>query len=140
MIQPESSSSLNRASAIRAIRGARYIAYARCAARDGAETSLERQLRAIHRFAGRLSMQCVGEIRLAGVSGGPPVLRADLLALFARKRERNDYEVLVMEDFTRLVRAQSPQDLAVEDEFAKCGVRIVFVQDHEQTVQEGAVS
>ncbi|MEX0643368.1 MAG: recombinase family protein [Pirellulales bacterium] len=136
MIQPESSS-VNQAGAIRDIRGSRYVAYARSAARDGAETSLERQLSAIHHFAEGQSMRCVGEIRLVGVSGGPPALRADLLALLTRKRERNDYEVLVMENFARLVRAQSPQDLAIGDEFAKCGVLIVFVQDHEPTAQEG---
>ena len=138
-MKPEKSSSpaVNQASMIRAIRGTRNIAYARCAACEGAETSLERQLRAIHRFADRLSMRCVGEVRLAGVSGAPPALRPDLLELLARKRERNDYEVLVMEDFARLIRAQSPEDLAVGDEFARCGVRIFFLQDHEQAAQDG---
>lgn len=141
MMQEQSSSPVvNQGSVIRAIRGRRYIAYARCATCEGAGTRLERQLRAIHRFAERLSMRCVGEVRLAGVSGAPPALRPDLLELLARKRERDDYEVLVMEDFARLIRAQSPEDLAVGDEFARHGVRIVFLQDHEQTAQEGVAS
>lgn len=137
MTRPESPlSAVSQPDVIRTIGGPHYIAYARCASCDGAENSLNRQIRAIHRFAEGLSMRCAGEVRLAGVSGGPPALRTDLRKLLARKRMHNDYEVLIMEDFARLVRTQSLQDLAVEDEFAKCGVRIIYLRDYEQTTQD----
>lgn len=141
MLHPsEQYSTDNQADAVRDSRGKRYIAYARCASSEGAEVKLERQIRAIHRFADRLSRRCVGEVRLSGISAGPPALRTDLLELLARKREQNDFDVLAVEDFARLTRGQSSQGLDVEDEFAKCGVRIVCLKDYEQTTQDGAAS
>ena len=61
----------------------RHIAYARCASPQDATIKRDRQIRAIRRLADGLGMRCVDEVRLAGVSGGPPAMRADLCNLFA---------------------------------------------------------
>lgn len=111
-----------------ALRGKRYIAYARCAARDGAEPKLQDQIRLIRQFGDSLGMQCVGEVRLV-VSGWLPAMRADLRELLARKRERDDFDVLIMEDFARLTRAWPDGAAEIESEFGKCGVRIVYVAE-----------
>ena len=108
-------------------RGKRYIAYARCASTDGAAVKLDEQIRSIRQFGDRLDMQCVDEVRLAGVSGWSPVLRDDLHVLLVRKRERDDFEVLVAEDFARLTRTGHSGGVEIETEFAKCGVTIVFL-------------
>jgi molybdenum cofactor biosynthesis enzyme MoaA len=107
----------------------RYVAYARCACPQDATVNLDRQIHAIRRFAEGHAMRCVGEVRLAGVSGGEPAMREDLRALILRKRERDDYDVLIMEDFARLTRAGITEGMQIEAEFAKCGVRIVYVTD-----------
>lgn len=112
-----------------ALRGKRYIAYARCAARDGSEPKLQEQVRLIRQFGDSQGMQCVGEVRLAGVSGWLPAMRADLRALLARKRERDDFDVLMMEDFARLTRTGPDGDAEIETEFGKCGIRIVYVAE-----------
>jgi hypothetical protein len=114
-------------------RGKRYIAYARCASPHGAEAKLRGQIRRIRQFGKRVGMHCVDEIRLAGVSGGPPALRDDLRILLARKRKRDDFDVLVMEDRARLTRADLPDRTRVEAEFAICGVMIVYVAEAEAT-------
>jgi len=118
-------------------RGKRYIAYARCAAAEGAASRLANQIRRIRRFGDRHGMQCVGEVRLAGVSGWRPALRDDLRRLLARKREQDDFEVLVMEDFARLTRTGHAGGTEIETEFRKCGVMIVCVT--EVVVEEWAM-
>jgi len=112
-----------------ALRGKRYIAYARCAAKDGSEPKLEQQVRSIRRFGDRLDMRCVDQVRLAGVSGWLPAMRADLRQLMARKREMDDYDVLIMEDQARLTRAWPDGGLEIETEFDKCGVQIVYLTE-----------
>lgn len=111
------------------ITGNRYIAYARCACPQNAAAKLDRQIRAIRRFADDFDMRCVSEARLAGVSGGPPAMRNDLRALLARKQEQDDYDVLIMEDFARLTRAGLAEGRQIEAEFARCGVRIIYLTD-----------
>ena len=111
----------------RAYRGKRYIAYARSAYPHGAEVRLQGQIDCIRQFGDRFGMHCVDEVRLAGVSGYAPALRDDLRRLLARKRERDDFDVLVMEDFARLTRAGFLDNTEVEAEFSRRGVMIVYV-------------
>lgn len=109
--------------------GTRYIAYARCAAPDLATDKLERQIQAAHQLGDELGMTCVGEVRLAGVSAGPPAMRGDLRRILTRKREQDDFDVLIMDDFARLTRAGLNEGLQVEAEFASCGVRIMYIAE-----------
>ncbi len=109
------------------ISGKRYIAYARCACSHRATAKLDRQIRAIHEFAGGHGMRCVGKVRLAGVGGGAPAMREDLQKLLARKREQDDFDVLVIEDCARLTRAGITEGQQIETEFARCGVQIVYL-------------
>ena len=118
------------------LRGKRYIAYARCAAKDGSKPKLQEQVRLIRQFGDSLDMQCVDEVRLAGISGWLPAMRADLRQLLARKLERDDFDVLIMEDFARLTRIGPEGGLEIETEFGNCGVRIVYLD--ETTAAEGA--
>ena len=120
-----------------ALRGKRYIAYARCAAKDGSEPKLREQVRLIRHFGDSLDMQCVDEVRLACVSGWLPAMRTDLRELLARKRQKDDYDVLIMEDFARLTRTGPNGSLEIEAEFGNCGVRIVYLI--EMTAAEGGV-
>ena len=107
------------------LRGERYIAYARCASKQGSTQSLRRQLRLVRQFADRLKMRCVDEVRFPGLSGHAPLLRWDLSMLLARKCNEDDYDVLVMEDPARLTRADGAGRL--EALFMLCGVQIVYV-------------
>ena len=120
------------------LRGKRYIAYARCATPEGAGRRLQQQVRLIRQFGDSLDMRCVDEVRLANVSGWLPAMRADLRQLLARKRKRDDYDVLIMEDFARLTRIGLEVGLEIETEFSNCGVRIVYLT--EMTAADGTAS
>lgn len=109
------------------LRGKRYIAYARCATKQGSTQSLRRQLRLIRQFADRCKLRCVAEVRLHGVDGYSPALRNDLGLLLARKCNQDDFEVLVMEDCARLTRADPMAAGRIEALFAACGVQIVYL-------------
>ena len=109
------------------LRGKRYIAYARCAAKAGSSPKLQEQVRLIRQFGDGLGMKCVDEVRLAGVSGRSPALRPDLRQLLARKLERDDFEVLIVEDLARLTRAGLEVGLEIENKFKRHGVQIVYV-------------
>lgn len=112
-----------------ALRGKRYIAYARCAASEGAAAKLQDQVSRIRQFGDSLDMRCVDEVRLAGISGWLPAMRPDLRELLARKRQRDDYDVLIMEDHARLTRTWPNGGLEIETEFGRCGVRIVYLTE-----------
>ena len=107
------------------LRGKRYIAYARCASKQGSTQSLRRQIRLVRQFGDRMRMRCVDEVRYPGLSGHAPLLRWDLRVLLARKCNQDDYDVLVMEDPARLTRADGAGRL--EALFMLCGVQIVYV-------------
>jgi len=107
------------------LRGKCYIAYARCASKQGSTQSLRRQLRLIRQLSDGLEMRCVDEVRSPGLGGHTPLLRWDLISLLARKFNQNDYDVLVMADPARLTRADGIGRL--EAIFAHCGVRMVYV-------------
>lgn len=109
------------------LRGKRYIAYARCASKQGSTQSLRRQIRLIRQFADRFKMRCVDEVRFPGLNGHTPLLRWDLSSLLARKCNQDDYDVLVTEDPARLTRAEPTGVGRLEALFALCGVPIVYV-------------
>jgi len=111
----------------KALCGKRYIAYARCEAKQGSTQSLRRQIRLIRQFGNRLKMRCVDEVRHPGVDGYSQVLRSDLILLLARKCNEDDFDVLVMEDYARLTRAEPIGAGRIEALFAVCGVQIVYV-------------
>lgn len=107
------------------LRGKRYIAYARCASKQGSTQSLRRQIRVIRQLGNDLKMRCVDEVRCPGGDGHTPLLRWNVCALLVRKFNEDDYDVLVMEDPARLTRADGAEKL--EALFAHCGVQIIYV-------------
>lgn len=108
------------------LRGQRYIAYARCAARQGSTPKLRQQIRLIRQFGDRLGMRCVGEVRIAGVSGVTPPLRPDLRRLLTRKRHIDDFDVLIAVDHARVTRTAIARIAAL---FAVSGVRIMYLTE-----------
>jgi hypothetical protein len=112
-----------------AFRGKRYIAYARCASSYEAAAQLEEQIRHVRQCGDDLGLVCVGEVRLSGVNGITPVMRDDLRQLLARKQERDDFEVLMMTEFSRLTRAGLDEGYEIEMEFAKHGVEILYLTE-----------
>lgn len=57
------------------LRGKRYIAYARCATKQGSIQSMRRQMHLIRKFGDRHKMRCVAESRNPGIDGYTLALR-----------------------------------------------------------------
>ena len=45
------------------LRGKRYMAYARCASKQGSTQSLRRQIRLVRQFGDYMKMRCVDEVQ-----------------------------------------------------------------------------
>src|SRR5262249_9452715 len=119
--------------------GKRYIALVRCSTDGQKDTSIPDQLALLGAFAEKHQMMRVDDVLLEGVSGSLPGKRTDLDALIARKRDANDYDVLLVQDSTRLTRGGVEHGAKVEYDFAAVGVRIVFVADQIPTGDFGGV-
>jgi hypothetical protein len=109
--------------------GKRYIGLVRCSTDGQKDTSIPDQLALLRGFADKHGMIHVDDVLRGGVSGSKPGNRTDLDELVARKRDRNDYDILLVQDTTRLTRGGVEHGAKIEFEFTKVGVRIVFVAD-----------
>jgi hypothetical protein len=80
----------------------RYIAYLRTGNQHPAHEALVRQRERIERFAESRSMVKAGEIIEQSLSFSPT---ANLMELVERKKQRNDFDVLVAADYSRFARS-----------------------------------
>lgn len=78
-------------------KGKRYVALVRASSDKDGTTSTEAQLAMQHAEGTRLQMVCVGEVILDGVTGSMPGKRDDLEQLLRRKKEKDDFDVLVIQ-------------------------------------------
>jgi hypothetical protein len=74
-------------------------------------------------------MVFVDEIILDGVTGSMPGKRDDLTDLIRRKKEKNDFDVLVLRRLDRLTRSGLNHGCWFEHECAKAGIQLLFVGD-----------
>jgi hypothetical protein len=109
------------------LRGKRFIAIVRCSTLGQADTSIPDQLRLVREFAQRYGLFEVEIISLDGLSGSIPGNREDLDLLLKRKREKDDFDVVLLQDTTRLTRGGLKHGNHVEYLFAAAGIEIVFV-------------
>jgi len=109
------------------LKGKRYIRLMRCSTHAQAGTSLDDQAVLLEAFAlEEHQMVLVDEIRLEGVSGSIPGNRTDFDELVERKRLRNDFEVLLVQDVSRLTRSGALHGAKVEYDLAAVGIEVVF--------------
>lgn len=109
------------------LRGKRYVAIVRCSTLGQADTSIPDQLRVIREFAARHGISEVDVIILDGVSGSIPGNRDDLEKLLQRKREQNDFDLVLLQDTTRMTRGGLKHGNKIEFDFAAADIEIVFV-------------
>jgi len=112
------------------LRGKRYIALARCSTKGQADTSIDDQLGVIAAFAREHDMVHVDNIRLEGVTGSIPGARSDIDSLIERKNRRDDFEVVVVQDATRLTRSGPLHAAKVEYDLGAVGITVVYALDN----------
>lgn len=108
-------------------RGRRHIAYARCAYPGAAEDILLHQILRIGIFARQFETPCVGKVQLAGVGGYSPLFRDDLVDLLVRKRQQDDFDMVVMVDCGRLTRRGEGVGREIMATFARYNIEIVIL-------------
>ena len=107
----------------------RYICLVRASDASEGTTSTEAQLTYLKQYAQRTGMIYVDEVVLNSVTGSLPGKREDLQRLLDRKRDRDDFDFILVQRLDRLTRGGSDHGFWIEHECKKVGVRIIFVGD-----------
>ncbi len=110
------------------LQGKRYIALARCSSPGQVDTSIDEQLRLIESFGRGHGMRCVDRITL-GVTGSVPGARSDIDELVRRKKEQDDFDVVVVQDATRLTRSGPAHGMHIPFELRSVGADVVLVKE-----------
>ena len=107
----------------------RYICLVRASDASEGTSSTEAQLTYLKEYAQRMGMIFVDEVVLNSVTGSLPGKRPDLQGLLDRKREKNDFDFVLVQRLDRLTRGGSDHGFWIEHECKKVGLRIIFVGD-----------
>lgn len=107
--------------------GKRYVCLVRCSTHEQTETSIADQLALLHAFARQHGMiHAGGDVELDGVSGSHPGARTDIEQVTQRKRTANDFDVLLVQDMSRLTRGGVEHGAKLEFDVAAVGVELIF--------------
>lgn len=97
----------------------------RCSTNEQADTSTEDQRQLLNVFAKDNEMIHAGEdIVLDGVTGSVPGARSDIDAIIRRKAERDDFDVLLVQDSSRLTRSGPDHGGHVRHVLAAAGIEV----------------
>jgi len=107
----------------------RYICLVRASDTSDGTTSTEAQLALLRDYGDRMGMIFVDKVVLDGVTGSMPGKREDMTALLARKREKNDFDFVILQRLDRLTRGGSAHGFWFEHECSRAGLRLLFVGD-----------
>ena len=105
------------------LRGRRYIALARCSTFDQADTSLPDQLKLLRSFGDRHGMDYVDFVA-RDVTGSIPGARTEFVELIQRKKRKNDFDSLLVQDTTRLTRSGVQHAFKVKGDLAAAGITV----------------
>ena len=108
-------------------RGKRYICSVRQSNDSEGTTSTEAQLEWMHRECEKLGMILVEDMVLAGVTGSIPGKRVDIEKLFQRKRDKDDFDVLVIQRIDRATRSGVRHGMWFEHECARHGIEMLYL-------------
>jgi len=111
------------------LRGLRCVGHLRCSTLEQALTSIGQQRGVLTAFASDVGMYYVGDIELRGVSGSTTESWRDFESLIRRKSERDDYDVLLVDNLARITRMGPDFGGKVVFELGQVGVQIVSVAE-----------
>lgn len=104
----------------------RYISLLRCASAQQAVENLIRQRHSIQKFAAQNDLVRVDEMALAGVSARDT--RREVHALIRRKLSKDDYDVLLITDWSRLTRRGFLHAERIRHRLLAVGVRVLVAE------------
>jgi DNA invertase Pin-like site-specific DNA recombinase len=107
------------------LKGLRCVGLGRTSLGENTEASIPQQTAILERRCAELEMVWVGLVPVSGVSGSLPGKREDIEGLLERKLKHNDYDVLMVQDRSRLTRSGEGHGAWLQVEFARVGVRVI---------------
>lgn len=111
------------------LNGKRFVGLVRCSSNAQIDTSLDAQNAVVAAYARDRGMLCVGNVELAGVSGSVPGIRTDIDHLIERKRQQDDFDVVLLQDATRFTRSGPLHGMKLLYDLRAAGLEVVFVKD-----------
>src|SRR5262249_22095795 len=112
------------------LKGRKYLCLVRCSTSEQADTSIPDQLNLLNAFAAEHQMIHIDDVILDGVTGSIPGARTDIEQIIRRKQERDDFDVLLVQDMSRFTRGGAEHGMKLEFDLNAAGVEIVFVSDN----------
>jgi hypothetical protein len=110
------------------LKGRRFINLVRCSKDEQADTSPIDQNNILIEFGVERGMIHAGDDKvLAGVSGSIAAARGDIQEIIDRKRDLDDFDVILVQDFSRFTRVGLEHGGALKWELAKEGIEVIFV-------------
>jgi DNA invertase Pin-like site-specific DNA recombinase len=82
--------------------GRRYLCQIRCSTNQQVETSIPDQVKLLRAFGDQHDMTYVDSVILEGVTGSVPGARNDIEQIIRRKKTADDFDVLLVQDVSRL--------------------------------------
>lgn len=107
----------------------RYICLVRQSNDSEGSGSTEGQLRLLHQEGERRGMRHIDDVVLTGATGSLPGKRQDLQDFLERKREHDDFDVLLIQRLDRLTRGGSDHGIWFTFEAIRVGVEILYAAD-----------
>lgn len=113
------------------LRGRKYVNLIRCSTHEQADTSIRDQRDVNTAFAADngLIHSTGPDLELDGVSGSRPGARTDIEEIIERKRNGEDFDVLLVQDTSRLTRAGSEHGGDIEFDLLRAGIDVVFTAE-----------
>jgi hypothetical protein len=111
------------------LRGLAGIVLKRCSSAEQVGTSIDNQGRTTDQAVMELDIKVVDQEILPGVTGSVPGNRDDIDRLVARKKSRNDFQVLLVQDTSRFTRAGQGHGQKLLYDLRAAGILVYFVAE-----------
>ncbi|HEY0008120.1 MAG TPA: recombinase family protein, partial [Tepidisphaeraceae bacterium] len=113
------------------LKGKRYVNMLRCSTVQQADASPESQKDFNDHYAATQGLLWAGEDMYSeGVSGSQTFNRQDIEDIITRKKEKNDFDIVVVYEYGRMTRGGVEHGHSVEKELRKAGVEIISSTEH----------
>lgn len=107
------------------LKGRRYIRLVRCSSKASADTSPNEQLAVLKSFGDEHGMIHVDDVVLEGVRGTRHVTRTDIALLVQRKKQRNDFDTVLVQDSHRFGRGGVLHASKLKYDLKSVGIRLI---------------
>lgn len=107
----------------------RCVLFARGCTEVESGSNIHRQVSLLNAFARRYALRVVGEVWLSDVSSMSNQAHVALNEILARKRETDDFDVLLMADLTRLSRGTICHTMQLIKRLFLCGISVLTLDN-----------